>query len=385
MTGSAIEYLYTKIKFRRIMKKMFLAVLAIMIMASCSTNEHYVLKGNLEGAEGEFVYLKENSGGALANRDSTVIVNGSFEFEKGKVDVPSMYYLSVEGKRGSLGFFLENTEILISGHVDSLYNASIEGSMSQKLYDAYNDGLDPFYEKSSSLYQEYRAAMEEGNTELAEQISEQRKSVDQDIESYQQDFIKSNPSSVVVPVVLRSISYGLDANQLEEYLDAMDATLDENQIVKELRIRVEALKKVEIGRVAPDFTMNDVDGEAVTLSEIEGYKILLIDFWAAWCGPCRRENPNVVAVYNDFHKAGFDVLGVSLDNEKEAWLKAISDDQLTWTHVSDLGGWSNSAAKLYAVNSIPANFLIDAEGKIIAKGLRGEDLRAEVERLLSEE
>ena len=117
---------------------------------------------------------------------------------------------------------------------------------------------------------------------------------------------------------------------------------------------------------------------------MKGHKILLIDFWAAWCGPCRGENPNVVAVYNDFHDKGFDVLGVSLDNNKEDWVQAIADDKLAWTHVSDLQYWSNAAAKLYAVNSIPANFLIDAEGKILAKGLRGDDLREKVAELLSE-
>lgn len=354
-------------------------------MVSCSTDEQYVLKGNIEGAEGELVYLQEYTGGSLTKIDSTTIVNGSFEFEKGSVEIPSMYYLSVEGKRGSLGFFLENSEIIITGQIDSIYNARVEGSLSQEQFDAYNDGLNPLYEKTSALYQEYRAAMEEGSTELAEQINIQRKSVEEDIESYQIDFIKSNNASVVVPVVLRSISFGLDAEKLEAYLDSLDASLDENKIVKELRTRVDALRRVEIGQKAPDFTMNDVDGNAVTLSEIKGYKLLLVDFWAAWCGPCRRENPNVVAVYNDFHDAGFDVLGVSLDNEKEAWLKAIGDDQLTWTHLSDLAGWSNSAARLYAVNSIPANFLLNAEGKIIAKGLRGENLRAEVEKLLSEE
>ena len=113
-----------------------------------------------------------------------------------------------------------------------------------------------------------------------------------------------------------------------------------------------------------------------------GPKLLLIDFWAAWCNPCRQENPNVVKVYNEFHKKGFDVLGVSLDQKKEDWVKAIADDKLTWTHVSDLKYWGNDAAKLYAVNSIPSNFLLDDKGIIIARNLRGDDLYKKVKEIL---
>lgn len=367
------------------MKKLLFPLLSILIVVACSTNDQYVLKGNLEGAQDELVYLQTYKDGKLSRIDSASIVNGSFEFEKGSLDMPTMHYLSVEGKRGSLGLFLENSEITIAGHIDSIYNATVMGSVTHKEFEAYNDGLSPFYEKNSSLYQEYRAAMEEGDTVMAKQISDQRMEVNHEIETYQADFIKTNPASVVTPVVIRSISYGLDAQQLGAYLDILDPSLEDTEIVKDLNLRVESLRRVEIGQVAPDFSMSDVDGNEVTFTEIDGYKLLLVDFWAAWCGPCRRENPNVVAVYNDFHEAGFDVLGVSLDNDREAWLKAINDDQLTWTHVSDLGGWSNSAAKLYAVNSIPANFLLDADGKIIAKGLRGENLRTEVARLLAGE
>jgi peroxiredoxin len=142
------------------------------------------------------------------------------------------------------------------------------------------------------------------------------------------------------------------------------------------------MKAVAVGQKAPDFTMNDVDGKPIVLSSKIGSKLLLIDFWAAWCGPCRRENPNVVKVYTEFHKKGFDVFGVSLDREKADWTKAIADDKLTWTHVSDLQYWGNAAAKMYAVNSIPANFLLDEKGTIIGRNLRGEDLYNKVNELL---
>ena len=122
------------------------------------------------------------------------------------------------------------------------------------------------------------------------------------------------------------------------------------------------MKTVAVGQKAPDFTMNDPDDKPVSLSSRIGPKLLLIDFWASWCAPCRQENPNVVKVYNEFHKKGFDIFGVSLDQKKEDWVKAISDDKLTWTHVSDLKYWGNDAARLYAVNQIPSNFLLDDKG-----------------------
>jgi peroxiredoxin len=149
-----------------------------------------------------------------------------------------------------------------------------------------------------------------------------------------------------------------------------------------LKERVAVMKAVAVGQKAPDFTMNDVDGKPVALSSKIGSKLLLIDFWAAWCGPCRQENPNLVKVYTEFHKKGFDVFGVSLDRKKEDWLKAIGDDKLTWTHVSDLQYWSNAAARMYAVNSIPANFLLNETGTIIGRNLRGEALYNKVREVL---
>jgi peroxiredoxin len=139
--------------------------------------------------------------------------------------------------------------------------------------------------------------------------------------------------------------------------------------------------KVEPGQPAPDFTMNDTTGKAFQLSSLKG-SFVLVDFWASWCRPCRAENPNVVAAFNKFKGKGFTVLGVSLDSEREKWLKAIATDHLTWNHVSDLAGWKNQAAQLYGVMSIPGNFLLDKEGKIVAANLRGEALEQKLTELL---
>jgi peroxiredoxin len=198
----------------------------------------------------------------------------------------------------------------------------------------------------------------------------------------QKEFIKNHPASYVTPSILRSISYEMDADELEAAVNAVDTNIAKLEIIKDLKERVITMKAVAVGQKAPDFTLDDVNGNPVSLYSKIGSKLLLIDFWAAWCGPCRQENPNLVKVYNAFHKKGFDVFGVSLDRSKDDWVKAIADDKLTWTHVSDLQYWNNAAAKLYAVNSIPANFLLDETGTIVGRNLRGDALYNKVNEVL---
>jgi peroxiredoxin len=195
-------------------------------------------------------------------------------------------------------------------------------------------------------------------------------------------FIRNHPGSYITPVLLYGINYEYDANEMESVINGLDTNLAKVQIIKTLKERVIVMKTVAIGKKAPDFTLNDVDGKPVPLSSKIGSKLLLIDFWASWCGPCRAENPNVVKVYKEFNKKGFNVFGVSLDRTKDDWVKAIADDKLTWTHVSDLQYWNSAAAKLYAVSSIPANFLLDEKGIIIARDLRGEALYNKVKEVL---
>jgi peroxiredoxin len=141
---------------------------------------------------------------------------------------------------------------------------------------------------------------------------------------------------------------------------------------------------VSVGQPAPEFTLNDPDGNPIAISSFRG-KYLLIDFWASWCGPCRRENPNVVTVYNDFNDKGFEIIGVSLDRDREKWLGAIESDHLTWPHVSDLQYWDSAAGKLYGINSIPANVLVDRGGIIVARNLHGDDLRKKLQELYAAE
>ena len=267
--------------------------------------------------------------------------------------------------------------------MDSLLKAEIKGSKTQDEYAAFVESNKPLSEKYSKNYSEYLAVKKTENVMALAQIEKQADSIQAEMTDLQKNFIRKNPSSYISPSVLGSLSYEMGPDELESMINGLDSTIAALPQIKDLRNRLVVMKTVAVGQKAPDFTMNDTVGKPVTLSSMRGFRLLLIDFWAAWCNPCRQENPNVVKVYNQFHGKGFDVLGVSLDRKKEDWTKAIENDKLTWTHVSDLQYWNNAAAKKYAVYSIPSNFLLDETGKIIGKDLRGDDLYKKVSEILN--
>ena len=264
-----------------------------------------------------------------------------------------------------------------------MFNAKVSGSKTQDEYNSLIESVRPLNEKYSDLVQQYQTARQINDTAKMSQIETDADVVAKEMSQTQKNFIKNNPSSFVTPSLLKSLSYELEVTEIETLIDAMDTSVSKVPVIQELKTRVATMKSVAIGQKAPDFILNDVNGNPVSLSSKIGSKLLLVDFWAAWCGPCRQENPNVVKVYNEFKNKGFDVYGVSLDKSKDEWVKAIADDKLTWTHVSDLKFWDSDAAKLYAVYSIPSNFLLDETGTIIARNLRGIDLRTKVKELIA--
>jgi peroxiredoxin len=365
------------------MKKVIYLFLLAVIFSSCSSKPHYVVKGVVGGSDSITFYLQKRVDGKIVSIDSAVSKKGQFTLKGGAVEYPQMVQLVAGNTRKRTSFFLENSDsIKITGVIDSLYKAKITGSRTQREYDSFISSNKVLSDQYSKLVNKYQAASQSGDKENTALIEKQLDSIQADMTKLQKTFVNTHPSSYVTPSILIGLSYEMDADEIESMVNKLDTAIAALPPIKTLKERVNVMKAVAVGQKAPDFTLNDVNDKPVALSSKIGSKLLLIDFWASWCNPCRQENPNVVKVFNQFHKKGFDIFSVSLDQKKDPWVKAIADDKLDWTHVSDLQYWNSAAAKLYAVNSIPANFLLDETGKIIARNLRGDDLYNKVNEIL---
>jgi peroxiredoxin len=361
--------------------KNVLGLVLLAVLLGCSSPDGYKIEVILQGGEGK-AFLEQREGGIFIPKDTAEFKNGKAVF-KGKVDFPDLYILHIEGNDQRTLLFVENVPFKVTGKVDSLQAIQIAGSPVNDDFTKIKADLDKDNKIAMAKYQEYQAAAQSGDTLKASIIMEEVKSLFNVTEKKIVDFIKSNPASWVTPLFLAQMESSLSSEELDSLVSGLDPKLSVTPSVKDLKERLGKTKKVAEGQVAPDFTQNDPNGNPVKLSDVYSKnEYTLIDFWAAWCGPCRQENPNVVAAYSAFKAKGFGVFGVSLDQDHDRWVKAIEDDKLVWTQVSDLNYWQNEAAKMYAVNSIPANFLVDKTGKIIASNLRGEDLLKKLAELL---
>lgn len=357
------------------MKKILVLVLAAAVFACTQKPAGFKIDVKLSGAEGKILLEKRGSGEWIPV-DTADIVEGVAVLE-GEVKTPGDMYLSVLGQRAKTMIFVENAAMTVTGNIDSLDKVVVTGSLSHDEYATLNKQINEIAEKYMAMYQESQAAIAAGDTAKGRQIMEEVEKLYESTNTMREDFIKTHPASYVSPFLLSQIQYGKEAEELEALVGALDPKLDSVASVVKMKEQIIKLKTVAVGQVAPDFTQNDVNGNPVSFSSVYSQnKLTLLDFWAAWCGPCRAENPNVVAVYNEFNTKGFTVFGVSLDRDKDAWLKAIADDKLVWTQVSDLAYWQNAAAQTYAIQSIPSSLLVDQTGKIIAKNKRGDELRA---------
>ena len=355
------------------MKRVVLFLFLTIILTSCSTKkDQYSIKGTVSSVDTGMVYLQKYDLENWVNIDSTKLEKGEFTF-RGSIELPEMCQIAMEEKKILAPVFVENSMIDVKIFPDSLDQSIIKGSGTHDTYRNYLSLKEPLDKKMEELYEEWKKAREVGDNLTMNRADSISTVLDGEMKTQLMNFVKTNNATVVSPYLVMRNSWWFELPDLKEIADKLDSSISNSEYTKSLKKRVDILNSVEIGKIAPDFTMNDSIGKPVTLSSLKG-KILLVDFWASWCKPCRAENPNIVKAYKAYNKKGFDILGCSFDKNREKWLKAIGDDKLTWHHVSDLKGWANAAGKLYGINSIPANVLLDKDQKIIARNLRGDEL-----------
>lgn len=387
------------------MKKILFLLTASVAIISCSKvkDGEYLITGTATGIEnGKTIILQgqDPTTKMPLALDTVKVENGKFEI-KGKVTEPAFHTLILQGANGPIPFILETGEIKVAIDKDSIHKSKISGTYNNDEYTKFNEdmtktqkSLVDFQKKNTQKMQQAQQAQDTATINgLMKQYMTLQTEVQANSKKKYLAYAESHPKAYISALIIQSMvnDPSTDVKKAEALYNSLDESLKNSTPGKEIKTKLGQLKMPAVGATAPpvgspnwraEFSAPNPEGKVVSLKESLG-KVTIVDFWASWCGPCRKENPNVVAIYKELHSKGLNIIGVSLDKDASKWKEAIAKDGLTWTHVSNLKFWEEPIAKQYGVESIPATFILDASGKVVAQDLRGPELRAKILELLA--
>ena len=379
------------------MKTQIIFIISIVLLFSCkpstsNSDTEYEVIVKADGVyDGLRAYLlKTENGRNRTATDTAIVFNGGFRF-KGDIKGAEMRAITIDGVRGQTSIFIEPGIINVEIYKDSIYTSKVEGTYNNSVFNDYKNKYQEKIEAVETVNAEFLNSKQD--VEVLKKLQTKRDSLRSQLKNFGYEFIETNNNSDFSLYILDGLTSqkGFDLELADSAFKTIETSIktksETNQLISSrIKQKIESSPnkgKIKIGMQAPDFSAPNPEGKQVTLSDIKG-KVTIVDFWASWCKPCRIENPNLVKLYDKYHSKGLEIISVSLErgNQKAFWIEAIKKDQLRWYNVSNLKFWQDPIAKAYSVNSIPATFILDENGVLIAERLRGTELEAKIKSLL---
>jgi thiol-disulfide isomerase/thioredoxin len=379
------------------MKTQIIFIISIVLLFSCkpSTSNSDVEYEVIVKADGVYdglraYLLKTENGRNKTATDTAIVFNGAFRF-KGNIKGAEMRTLTIDGVRGQTSFFIEPGLINVKLYKDSIHTSKVEGTYNNSVFNDYKNKYQEKIEAVEAIKTEFLNSKQD--VEVLKKLQTTGDSLRSQLKNFGYEFIETNNNSDFSLYILDGLTSqkGFDLELADSAFKTIETSIktknESNQLISNrIKQKIESSPnkgKIKIGMQAPDFSAPNPEGKQVTLSDIKG-KVTIVDFWASWCKPCRIENPNLVKLYDKYHSKGLEIISVSLErgNQKGFWIEAIKKDQLRWYNVSNLKFWQDPIAQAYSVNSIPATFILDENGVLIAERLRGAELEAKIKNLL---